>query len=100
MHLKTVIPKFYIFQVGIVGRTGAGKSSLVKMLFRLEEFQGTIKIDDIDILNVPIKLLRSKISMISQNPMVFSGSVRHNLDPSHYFTDEKIYQIIQEVNNI
>jgi ATP-binding cassette, subfamily C (CFTR/MRP), member 4 len=67
------------------------------MLFRLEDFQGTIKIDGIDILNLPVQLLRSKISMISQNPMVFSGSVRHNLDPSHFFSDEKIYKIIQEV---
>lgn len=81
-------------KVGVAGRTGSGKSSLMIGLFRIQELAaGCIKIDDIDISQVPLSLLRSKLGIIPQDPVMFSASVRFNLDPFDAHTDSEIWQV-------
>ncbi|XP_063913119.1 probable multidrug resistance-associated protein lethal(2)03659 [Zophobas morio] len=84
-------------KVGIVGRTGAGKSSLISVLFRLVDFEGNIFIDDVDTKSVSLSSVRSGISIIPQEPILFSGSVRKNLDPFDEYGDEKIWNVLEEV---
>ncbi len=78
-------------KVGIVGRTGSGKSTLFLTLTRMIPLQsGMIFIDGIDIARVPLKRLRQSISMIPQDPVLFSGSLRENLDPFGLHSDTDI----------
>ncbi|KAL1513296.1 hypothetical protein ABEB36_002720 [Hypothenemus hampei] len=85
-------------KIGVVGRTGAGKSSLVSALLRLYQFDGKITIDGIDIKQLSLKYLRSIITVIPQDPVLFSGSIRSNLDPFDLYDDEKIWHVLDQVN--
>ncbi|KAJ1614140.1 hypothetical protein OJ252_775 [Cryptosporidium canis] len=79
-------------KVGVVGRTGAGKSSIFISILRLVESErGCIKIDDVDIFSIGTFDLRSRISIIPQDPIIFSGTIRFNLDPLHLYTDDEIF---------
>ncbi|XP_025422003.1 probable multidrug resistance-associated protein lethal(2)03659 isoform X2 [Sipha flava] len=84
-------------KIGIVGRTGAGKSSLISALFRLAHNEGSILIDDIDINKLGLHDLRSKISIIPQEPVLFSGTIRTNLDPFNDYKDDTLWNALKEV---
>ncbi|XP_044728782.1 ATP-binding cassette sub-family C member 4-like [Chrysoperla carnea] len=84
-------------KVGIVGRTGAGKSSLISSLFHLSIIDGDIIIDGINIKDVGLQDLRSRISIIPQQPVLFSASMRFNLDPFNLYTDGALWEALEEV---
>lgn len=85
-------------KIGIVGRTGAGKSSLISVLFRLVEPEGAILIDKINITQIGLHQLRNKISIIPQDPTLFSGTVRSNLDPFNKYKDDQMWQVLRLSN--
>ncbi|KAJ8916752.1 hypothetical protein NQ315_013957 [Exocentrus adspersus] len=84
-------------KVGIVGRTGAGKSSLISSLFRLSDIEGNIIIDNIDTSAIGLYDLRSNISIIPQEPILFSSTIRYNLDPFEKVSDEVLWQALENV---
>jgi ATP-binding cassette subfamily C (CFTR/MRP) protein 4 len=87
-------------KIGVVGRTGAGKTSLVETLFRMRtSIDGHIKIDNIDINTVGLNDVRRRISIIPQDPVLFTGTMRNNLDRLDEYADEEIWHALEEVYN-
>uniref|UniRef100_A0A8C7RRF6 ATP-binding cassette, sub-family C (CFTR/MRP), member 9 n=1 Tax=Oncorhynchus mykiss TaxID=8022 RepID=A0A8C7RRF6_ONCMY len=83
-------------KVGICGRTGSGKSSLSLAFFNMVDvFEGRIIIDGIDICKLPLQTLRSRLSIILQDPVLFSGSIRFNLDPERTCTDDRLWEALE-----
>ncbi|XP_040856624.1 ATP-binding cassette sub-family C member 3 isoform X2 [Ochotona curzoniae] len=83
-------------KVGIVGRTGAGKSSMTLCLFRiLEAAEGEIRIDGLNVASIGLHDLRSQLTIIPQDPILFSGTLRLNLDPFNNYSEEDIWQALE-----
>lgn len=89
-------------KVGVVGRTGAGKSSIMLTIFRIMELdnptEGSIDIDGIKIAGMPLPYLRSRLSIIPQEPVLFSGTVRSNLDPFDKYGDDDVWAALEKVD--
>jgi hypothetical protein len=82
----------------VVGRTGSGKSTLLLALYRMFELEkGSIYVDSVEITTLPLRKLRPSLSIIPQEPVVFSGSVRDNLDPWREYGDNDLWDVIKQV---
>ncbi|KAK5578522.1 hypothetical protein RB653_008194 [Dictyostelium firmibasis] len=85
-------------KIGIVGRTGAGKTTIASSIFRMVECsKGIILIDGIDISTLDLQKLRSSIGIVPQDPFIFTGTIRSNIDPFQEFTDIEIWESIEKV---
>ncbi|EGT59327.1 CBN-MRP-4 protein [Caenorhabditis brenneri] len=86
-------------KIGIVGRTGAGKSSVTLSLFRIiEAAEGQIIVDGINLAEIGLHDLRSNLTIIPQDPVLFSGTLRFNLDPFHHYSDDDIWKSLEQAN--
>ncbi|XP_004519652.1 multidrug resistance-associated protein 4 [Ceratitis capitata] len=94
-HLNITIEPSW--KVGVVGRTGAGKSSLIGALFRLSHLEGDILVDGIETGSISLEALRSKISIIPQDPVLFSATIRYNLDPFDKYGDADLWRALEDV---
>ena len=85
-------------KLGVVGRSGAGKSSLLAALFRtVEPYEGQLFIDGIDVLTLPLHTLRSRLAIVPQDPVLFKGSIRSNLDPFDQYEEEDLWAALRKV---
>ncbi|KAK9823537.1 hypothetical protein WJX72_003514 [[Myrmecia] bisecta] len=85
-------------KIGIVGRTGCGKSSLILTLFRIvEPYAGTVTLDGLNLLSLGLDDVRGRLAAIPQDPLLFSGSVRSNLDPYSRYTDSELWAALGQV---
>ena len=87
-------------KIGVVGRTGSGKSSLMNLLFRITEVEkdgGSVKIDGVNTSQIGTEVLRLNLSIIPQDPVMFSNTVRYNIDPFGAATESEIWEVLQKV---
>ncbi len=85
-------------KIGIVGRTGAGKSTIFQALFRmLDKTEGEIKVDNVNILDMSLETARSLFAIVPQDPHLFSGTIKHNLDRTGEYSDEQIWEALKAV---
>ena len=84
-------------RVGVVGRTGAGKTSLTSAFSRMPDPQGKILIDDVDIVSINIQSAREALAIIPQTPFLFNGTLRQNLDPGNNYSDTQIWLALGQV---
>ena len=84
-------------KVGIVGRTGAGKSSIVAALLRMPDPKGKVLIDGVDLGTIDVQAARRSMAVITQDPVLFAGSVKKNLDPFERFSDLEIWKSLEGV---
>lgn len=83
-------------RLGICGRTGSGKSSLVRCLMRMMSVDGgQVLVDGVDVRRVPVALVRRAVTVVSQDPLLFSGTVRFNLDPTGQASDEQLHAALR-----
>ena len=82
-------------KIGVVGRTGSGKSTLIQVMFWIIEWAGgSILFDEVDILSMGLHDLRKRLGIIPQDPMLFEGTIRTNMDPLNAHTDEDIWEVM------
>jgi len=87
-------------KIGVVGRTGSGKSSLMALLFRIVEIEndgGAVTIDDVDTSHIGTEILRRRISIIPQDPVLFSSTIKYNLDPFNDAKEEELWTVLEKV---
>jgi ATP-binding cassette subfamily C (CFTR/MRP) protein 4 len=84
--------------IAIIGRTAAGKSSIISTILRLHKFEGNILVDGVDITTLPLDTLRANIAVISQDPVLLTGTVRENIDLAGKYRDDEIWNAIKAVN--
>ena len=88
----------HLERVGIVGRTGAGKTSLALTLLRALEIQsGTMRVDDVNIRDVNLRILRRGLAIVPQEPTLFTDTLRFNMDPTHEYSDKDILDALDSV---
>lgn len=88
-------------RVAVVGRTGAGKSSLLAAILRLvEPCGGTVEIDGVDVSTIPLRLLRQRVCVISQDPLFFTDTLRRNLDPFGEYPDAALLSVLDQVSYV
>ncbi|CAL1530874.1 unnamed protein product [Lymnaea stagnalis] len=85
-------------KMGMIFSTASEQRAFLSMLFRLTDYVGVVRIDGVDILTIQKNRLRDKVTYISQNPTLFIGSVRENLDPEQQFTDSQVWKVVEEVH--
>jgi ABC-type cobalamin/Fe3+-siderophores transport system ATPase subunit len=96
---QALAPTTHLLQVGIVGRTGAGKSSIINALFRLAEVDGgVITIDSVDLSALPLSSLRRSMALIPQLPVLFNGTLRANISPSGEYNEAAIWKALDSAH--
>jgi ATP-binding cassette subfamily C (CFTR/MRP) protein 1 len=87
-------------QIGIAGRTGCGKSTLMMAIFRIvEPCGGRLTVDGINVLQIGLRDLRSKLALVPQDPVIFSGTVRSNLDPFGHHSDQQLWESLSKASH-